>query len=334
MVGEGPVRPFDPHTRTGLEPSDGGAVVAHGLDRHPHHGRAGQGGERIGVGLPPQARGDKAPLEELAPAHPQAVQAPAPADDRVDAGRFLPHPLDAQLVAQVAGHGQGHPINDHHPGSSHPRRRPYGPGQGVADEAGAGGDLVGKGQGQGDVGVEVDHPPGLVLEAPAGDAHRGDGHHHQQGEGHRRGQDVGVGGQEHPQLAQRPGPRALGVAQRNEHHVGGDEAERPGGYAPVPAHQAVLAHGPLERRHPDGAEAKPRQRQGHVSGPATRGAARTVARPGGRRLARLARLGIARPPSWERYVFAFEPARLNDCHLAPSGRLSLVQRSVNGGHKK
>jgi hypothetical protein len=32
--------------------------------------------------------------------------------------------------------------------------------------------------------------------------------------------------------------------------VGGDEAERPGGYAPVPAHQAVLAHGPLERRHP------------------------------------------------------------------------------------
>ena len=121
--------------------------------------------------------------------------------------------------------------------------------RGWPDKADARGDLVGKGERQGYIGVEVHDPPRLVLEPPPGGPDRGNGHHDQQAESDGGGEHVGVGGQEDPHLAQRTRLRGLRIAEGDQHDVGADEPKRPWCCPAVPANEPVLADSSFEPGH-------------------------------------------------------------------------------------
>ena len=167
VMREGAVGAFDRHAGPGLECPDRPALVAEPLDGHPEVGRLGEGGQGVGVGVPPQLLGEEPPPEELAARDGQAIEPSPRADDREDPRRLLAHRRHPELMAQAAGDRSDEPEQDHHPGGRGPDGDPHRLGERVADERSAGGDLVGERQCQPEVGVEVDDPPGLVLEVLA-----------------------------------------------------------------------------------------------------------------------------------------------------------------------
>ena len=118
----------------------------------------------------------------------------------------------------------------------------------MVQERDAGHHLVGEGEREGQVGVEVDDPPVLVGLALTHDAVRRDSDHHEEREGDHRGEDVGVVHDEDAKLLQRPDAVNLGVAQGYENDVQGDQDDRPAANATVPADQLVLADRTLEPR--------------------------------------------------------------------------------------
>ena len=163
-------------------------------------------------------------------------------------GRLLAHRGHPELMAQAADDRSDDPEQDHDPSGRGPDGDPHRPGERVADERPAGGDLVGERQCQPEVGVEVDDPPGLVLEVPPRQLDRGDPRHHQKPEADRGGQKVRIGGEEEPELAEHAHLGRLRIAERDEHDVGGDQRQRPWRDPPVPTEEPVLPDGSLEPR--------------------------------------------------------------------------------------
>ena len=108
--------------------------------------------------------------------------------------------------------------------------------------------LVGEGQGQGQVGIEVNDPPRLVGDPPANGA---EGRHpgkDQQAQADCARQHVGVGGQLQPQLVEETRSVGLGVAGHDQEGVQHQEADGPGPDPAMPPNQPVLADRALEQR--------------------------------------------------------------------------------------
>src|SRR5271165_2014739 len=179
--------------------------------------------------LPPQVPGEEAPEEELASGNRQAIQPPALADDRGHAWRLFADLDDPQLMPEAPPDRLSDPEHDDHPGRGRPDDDPDRPGERVADERDAGGDLVGEREREPKVDVEVDNPPGFVPQPPPDDPDRGDPGHYQETKADDRGEQVRIGPDEHPQLAQHPRLRGLRVAEHDQDYMGGDQPERPRG---------------------------------------------------------------------------------------------------------
>ena len=94
--GEPPERAVGDHGGAGRDRPEPGGVVARGLDGDAQPLAMGSGRQREWMGLPPHARGEEAPDEELAGPRSEAIEM-APADvERDDAGRFADDLLNPQ----------------------------------------------------------------------------------------------------------------------------------------------------------------------------------------------------------------------------------------------
>ena len=213
------------------------------------YGGRGQRRQRIRMGLPPQPPYQEAPLEELAARHRQALQVATRADHRHHAGAFLPDLHDAQLMAQGAPDREAQAADQDGARRAGPQHDPERPGEGMTHEGRPVGQLMGEGQRHGQIGVQVDGPPGLVAQ-PAPDRPEGhDARRDQQPQRYGGPQHVGIGGQQGPELVQDAGAVGPGVAGRDEQGVEGEQHDRPGAQLAVPAHQSVLAQRPLQARN-------------------------------------------------------------------------------------
>ena len=121
---------------------------------------------------------------------------------------------------------------------------------GMPDERRARVDLVGEGQEQREVGVEVHRPPRLVGHAPACEPVGGDACGEEEDRADGGGQDARVGHQQLSELVQHAGARLPGVADRDQHRVGEQQVERPRSQLAVPGHEPVLADRALQRPGP------------------------------------------------------------------------------------
>ena len=103
---------------------------------------------------------------------------------------------------------------------------------------------------QGDIGVEVDDPPGLVPEAAPCDLYRSHCCHDQEPEADDRCEQVGIRRDEDPQLPQRTDFCKLCVAEGDQHYVDRNENDRPWSDEAVPSDEPFLADYPLDPRNP------------------------------------------------------------------------------------
>ncbi len=142
--------------------------------------------------------------------------------------------------------GCAHPEHDDHPCGQAPDCDPHSFGEGVTDERSARRDLVGEREGQRQVRIEVDDPPGLILEVSASNSDRSDPRHDDEAEADGCGKEVGVGAEEDPELPERSDFCQLGIAECDEHDMDRDQPERPRTDAPVPTDESVLADRPLQ----------------------------------------------------------------------------------------
>src|ERR1700689_1803610 len=104
------------------------------------------------------------PEEELAACYRELVEPASLADDRDHAGGLVADVGDPQLMPRAPPGWLEHPEDQDHARGARPDHDPQRPDQRVADERGAGDDLVGEGERQPEVEVEVHDPPGLVPE--------------------------------------------------------------------------------------------------------------------------------------------------------------------------
>ena len=250
VPGEAAVRPFDEDPCAWLQVGEGAALIAESLHGDPDEGGLGKGGQGVRMGVPPKLPGHEPPLEELPTRDGEPGDLPTRADDRDHPRSLLDDCGYPELMPKAPCQGQEHAEHKDHAGCRHPHGDPHGTRQRVTDERDAGDDLVREGERQSQVQVQMDDPPGLVFEAPPCHPDRGDAAHDQQPEGYSGSQDVGIGGEELPELMQKAGLGQLGVAQRDEHDVESDEDEGPGCNSTVPVDEAVLPQRPLQPREP------------------------------------------------------------------------------------
>ena len=291
LLGEGSVGPLDGDGRARSERGERGAVIPRGPDRDPHPLAARDARERVGMGLPTTVRAASPGPGGTAAERAHAIQRPSGEGDRHDSRRLGPRGEDARAMPCGAQQRHDDAVGDDHAQRPHPEDGPGRPRDGMADERRSGGDLVGEGQREPEVGVEVHRPPRLIRHAatrPAVGRHAGGG---EQEEADRGRENAGEGGDEQPQLAQRARPRLLRIAPRHERAVGRDEQQRPRGEAAMPPHELGGARplapaGPGARRGgPRSAARRPRRgRRGARarSGPPPARSARRAARSLGR----------------------------------------------------
>ena len=229
--------------------------------------RCGMADREYGWACHQMPGGQEPPLEKLAPGHAQALDVAPGAHDGHHPGSLLVDSHHPQAVPRAAARA-ARPEYQHRPCSCGPQRRPDRPGQRVADERHPVGQLVGKRQGQGQVRVQVDGPPGLVAHPAAGRPYGSEPRQHQQAERHGGGQHVGVLPDQDGELVPRPGPGLLGVADGDEDGMGGDQVDGPLPEEAVPPQQAVLTDGPLHDRYAGDRRTMTRSRKVPVS-PAT-----------------------------------------------------------------
>jgi hypothetical protein len=132
----------------------------------------------------------------------------------------------------------------------------------MADERGAGGQLMGESERKGEVGVEVDRPPRLVRQPAAGapvgrDARRG-----KQDECDARGQEPRQRRQQRPALGQDPRPCPLGIPQHGGQAVRGDQHQRSGSETARPGDESILAERALDHREASRKQNRDEQRVG------------------------------------------------------------------------
>ena len=113
---------------------------------------------------------------------------------------------DSKPVAEAPSNRHSDPKHDDHPRRRCPDCDPDCPGEWMADKRTTRDDLVGERQGEGEVHVQVDDPPRLVLEVPSGDSDRGDPGHNEQTETDRRSENVRIGSEKDPELVKRSNP--------------------------------------------------------------------------------------------------------------------------------
>ena len=198
---------------------------------------------------PPHAAREKAEGHELSAGDRQPVETTAAHDDRHDAGRDLLDPHDLEPVGEAAHERQADPVRDHDAGGQQPQADPVGARQGVAQERRAGGELVRKGDGRAEVGVQVDRPPCLGAQMLAHVAIRGDAGQYDQAQADDRAEHPREVGDEHGELVREAGLHALRVAQRDEERVGGEQADHPRSETAMPGHERVLAERALDCRY-------------------------------------------------------------------------------------
>src|ERR1039458_5695402 len=101
MLGECAVRSLNRHSGSRLEGGDGATLVAQPLDRHSEVRRLREGGEGVGVRVPPELLREEPPLKELTARDGKAVEATARTDDRVHTRRLFADCGNPQLVAEA-----------------------------------------------------------------------------------------------------------------------------------------------------------------------------------------------------------------------------------------
>ncbi len=167
------VRSFDHHPGADLQRGGTGTPIACRLDRDAKAvvGRCIRDRVRIGAG--PARPIEEAPDEELSRLGPQLVEVASLHRHRDDARRFRCHRGDPQpVVDRLADRNTDSP--DQYGGQGHGVESPpeeLGP-DGV--EVSAVGDLMGQGEEEPEVGVEVQQVPRLVPQLLAGDPDGGD----------------------------------------------------------------------------------------------------------------------------------------------------------------
>ena len=169
---EAAVRPLDEDAGARRQVAERLAVLADLAHGQPQEGSVGAAGHRVRVRAPPQVRRQEAPEQVLAAVHVQSRQVATGEVDADDARGLLDHAVDAHLVARRADHGDEHPAVDDEHGDAVRHRRPGEAQHGVADEGGAGGELVPPREEHGDVRREVQDPPRGVAHECGGPAGR------------------------------------------------------------------------------------------------------------------------------------------------------------------
>ena len=228
-VGQPAVGPFEEHPGAGPQRRTGSAAVAEVLDGDAQAAAVRRGGQRVGVRPRPARAGEEAPGEELAGARRGA----RPGGGR--SGRPTRHPAPSsttEVTRRSGGAGcaaAGAPIRQTSTDargeaqSVHQKTVRAGRGQ----ELLAGPELVGQGEPDAEVGVEVQQVPGLVAQPRPG---RADAGHDDHDQARRAG-----GGEQHARVGRRSGPRASpgrrgevagGVAPGDQADVGEHPGER------------------------------------------------------------------------------------------------------------
>ena len=105
VAGEGAIGTLDGNTRAGRDAGQLAGVVAEILDGDAQVGRHRHGRERVGMGLPPEARPQEPPLHELASVDPQPLEVVALQHERDGAGAFRVDGNDAEAVVDAAPEG-------------------------------------------------------------------------------------------------------------------------------------------------------------------------------------------------------------------------------------
>ncbi len=216
--------------------------------------------------LPPAVAGEEAPAEELPGPGAQPLQADA-ADVQRDHPRPLgDDPLDPQPVAGAADQRLPDPEHQHGPERRDVEPDPVAARERVADEVAPRRDLVGEGQRDGQVGVEVHEVPRLVAQPPPHDDHRADRHADQQDEPRDGGDDARVGADHAPQLVEDPEPVGQRVPRGDHRGVREQQRQARRAAPAVPAGQAVEPHQPVEHRQAgDEQDLHERERRAHQS---------------------------------------------------------------------
>ena len=240
VSGECAIGPLDEDGCPGLELGNRAALIAEPLDGHPEVRGPRECGERIRVCVPPELSRQEAPLEELASGYREPTKVSTRAGDREDPGCLLLDGDDPEPALKIATDRPEDPEHNDASRRRQPDSDPIRSGERVADERATGDDLVGEGESEREVGVEVDDPPGLVPEVAPSDLDRSETDHDKEAESRGCGEYVRIGGEEVPELSERAHFCQLGVAERDESDMGGDEPKRPRSDPAVPMEQSIL----------------------------------------------------------------------------------------------
>ena len=225
-------------------------MVAGVLHRDPQQVCSRRGGQRVRMRRPPQRPGQEAPPEELPGLRGELVQVRAADIDRTHARSLGLDPDHLELVPGGRAQRNRDPVPQHRRRDREVHRRPPEPGGQVVGERRADGELVAEGQGDGQVGVQVQVVPRLVAHPPPCRAHRDEADAEQQEPGHGGHQHVRVLGEQRGRLAGQAGVRLDRVAPQDEQAVRHHQAHDVPAAHRVPAGQPVAADAAFQRREP------------------------------------------------------------------------------------
>lgn len=248
--GHGAVRALEPDLGAGRDVRQSRRRVTQGLDGDPHAvsgagGGAGQAGHGVGVRLVGEPGGVEAPVEELAGLDVEAGEVAAAHDDGHDVVGLTDDGLHPQRVPAGGDDRDDDAVVGDEPEDGDVQADPQGAGR-AGEERAAGGDLVRKREENGEVGVEVDRPPRLVLDATAGVLPRCEASRDEEEGAGEGGQDPGHRRRQRPQLGPPAGAEVGCVGGDDQHDVREHEAQRPRADGLVPRDEPVLPVDPFE----------------------------------------------------------------------------------------
>jgi hypothetical protein len=241
---------LDRDARTRPEVGQTPAGVAQVLHRDPQRGARRSRGYRVRVAAGPAGRAEEAPHEELAGGGGQTVQVATGHDDGDGPVALADDVDDPEPVGHGAVERDPDAPHEHGAGGRTPQRPPVEGRRRGGQELLAGPELVGQGESDAEVRIQVQEVPRLVPQPPAGLADARDRDEHEQRGAGDGQEDAGVVDNEVPDLGEQVGAGLDRVPHRHDDDVGGHEVDRPEPDQPVPAGERVLPVDPLDQRDP------------------------------------------------------------------------------------
>ena len=231
-AGQRAVRTLDVDPRAERNVLEPGGVVPEVLDRQAQPIPVGGGRDREWMGAPPAVAGQEPTDQVLARSDRQPVEVASGQVDRDDSGSLPDDVGDPQSVAQRGPDRLPEPEDEDGRDGQDIQPDPVQAGHRIVGEVGPDHELMGEGQGDGQVGVQVDPVPCLVRQASAGRPHRADRDRHEQREPGDRPQHERVRRDQRPGLADHRLAVAEPIADRRRQ---GMDTEQPDTAEPDPA---------------------------------------------------------------------------------------------------